>query len=223
MARLPSGSPPARPTTATCSRLASAHYVGVGDLRSTRVPRPTWSPPLAQLPRWSSAGERSTTREAPASGRRRREDVLAEAPTRIGVTDDDLRTTLVVSFPIDEGSAKVRSGLPSAGTTGEGFVGVIPIRHGGRPAVRPRAASVMFPPPDMERASARPPRRNRGARRSPSAGTPRPPLGRRPLTRVQPDGWLAAYAQRTPRRRPHSSGWAARAGIRRDGLSGSSA
>jgi uncharacterized protein len=48
----------------------------------------------------------------------------------IGVSADDLKTTLVVAFPIDEGSAKVRVGPPADDPeTPRGFVGVIPVRQ----------------------------------------------------------------------------------------------
>ncbi|MFO0609961.1 MAG: GNAT family N-acetyltransferase [Polyangiales bacterium] len=118
-----------------------------------------------------------------------------------GVTDDDLRTTLVVSFPIDEGSAKVRSGPPGAeDDEAKGFVGVIPIRTVADPAVV--AAGSVGDVPHLSRMEtlreAALPDATAVLAESFRWDAATTPLGAERLARylrVQPDGWLAAYAQ----------------------------
>lgn len=119
-----------------------------------------------------------------------------------GVSEDDLRTTLLVSFPIDEGSAKLRSGPPAEDAVAAcGFVGVIPLRTIAEPAIAaPGSASDV---PHLSRIERLRPSELPTARAvlaeafgwdphtAPVAGER---LAR--YLRVQPDGWLAAYAQR---------------------------
>ena len=146
-----------------------------------------------------------------------------------GVTDDDLRTTLVVSLPIDEGSAKVRSGPPGE-EDGEakGFVGVVPIRTVADPAVA--AAGSVGDAPHLSRmetlreaalpdAAAVLAEAFRWDAATVHLGAER--LAR--YLRVQPDGWLAAYARPTRPHRPRWSAWAARWCSARRRTSGSSA
>jgi len=128
--------------------------------------------------------------------------VPGRSPYTHRVTEDDLRTTLVVAFPIDEGSAKVRSG-PPGDEDGDalGFVGVVPLRTVAEPATAAPGSAADVPHLSLVetlRAPTLPEALDvlHAAFRWDDAvhRLTAPRLAR--YLRAQPDGWLGVRAQR---------------------------
>jgi nitroimidazol reductase NimA-like FMN-containing flavoprotein (pyridoxamine 5'-phosphate oxidase superfamily)/ribosomal protein S18 acetylase RimI-like enzyme len=128
--------------------------------------------------------------------------VPGRSPYTHPVTDDDLRTTLVVAFAIDEGSAKVRSGPPGdEDGAALGFVGVVPLRTVADPAIAAPDSASGVPHLSLVETIREPTLSDalgvlRAAFRTDdvSSGLVAHRVAR--YLRAQPDGWFVVRAQR---------------------------